>query len=233
MTIAWGDLLKTLDETGLADNTIVVYTSDLGDMLHSRGAMKKQQPWDESLRIPFLLRWPETLKNQAREISMPLDTPDIMPTLLGLADAEIPEDVEGINRAGVILGTEDSDTDHAALITCPSPFGQWTRDKGGREYRGVRTTRYTYCRDLNGPWLFYDNETDPFQMDNLVNQPAHTELQKQLDDCLNELLKKTRDEFLPGPELIRRSGYVVKASTETVDYNIPFNPANITESPIV
>ncbi len=227
-----GELMKTLDETGLAENTIVVYTSDHGDMLHSRGAMKKQQPWDESLRVPFLLRWPAKLKNQPSEISMPLDTPDIMPTLLGLTKTSIPADVEGADRSSVVLGTENPDTDHAALITCPSPFGQWTRERGGREYRGVRTTRYTYCRDLNGPWLLYDNEADPFQLDNLVNQSAHAGIQKQLDDRLNALLEKTRDEFLPGPELIARSGYVVKPTNETVDYNIPFNPANITKSPI-
>ena len=228
-----GDLMKTLDDTGLTDNTIVVYTSDHGDMLHSRGVMKKQQPWDESLRIPFLLRWPEKLKNQAREIPMPLDTPDIMPTLLGLAQIDIPSEVEGINRSGVILGNEEPDTDHAALITCPSPFGQWSRARGGREYRGVRTIRYTYCRDLNGPWLLYDNESDPFQMENLVNMPEHAAIQKQLDDRLNELLEQTRDEFLPGPELIARSGYVVNPDNETVDYKIPFNPANITKSPLV
>ncbi len=227
-----GDLLKTLEETGLAENTIVVYTSDHGDMLHSRGAMKKQQPWDESLRVPFLLRWPEALKNQAREISMPLDTPDIMPSLLGLAGVSIPEEVQGIDRSAEILGRKEPDAKHAALIQCPAPFGQWSRDRGGREYRGVRTTRYTYCRDLKGPWLLYDNETDSFQMDNLVNKPSHATLQKKLDDRLNQLLEQTRDEFLSGPELVTRSGYVVNPKNETVDYNIPFNPANITKSPL-
>lgn len=228
-----GDLLKTLEETGLAENTIVVYTSDHGDMMHTRGAMKKQQPWDESLRVPFLIRWPEKLKNEPREISMPIDTPDIMPTLLGLADLSIPEEVEGIDRSKVILGTEAADEDHAALMTCPAPFGQWSRAHGGREYRGVRTTRYTYCRDLNGPWLLYDNEVDPFQQTNLVDKPEHAALQAKLNDRLNALLKHTRDEFLPGPELIKRSGYVVDPKDETVNYKIPFNPANLTKSPLV
>jgi hypothetical protein len=104
--------------------------------------------------------------------------------------------------------------------------------RGGREYRGVRTTRYTFCRDLNGPWLFYDNETDPFQLENLVNTPELASIQKDLDDRLNALLKKTRDEFLSGPELIKRSGYVVNPTNETVDYQASFNPANITKSPI-
>ncbi|MEX0324277.1 MAG: sulfatase [Puniceicoccaceae bacterium] len=225
-----GELMQTLEETGLAENTIVVYTSDHGDMLHSRGAMKKQQPWDESLRVPFLLRWPEKLKNKPRNISMPFDTPDIMPTLLGLAGIEIPDEVEGNDRSAIVTGSELPDTSHAALITCPSPFGQWNRQRGGREYRGVRTTRHTYCRDLNGPWLLYDNQEDPFQMNNLVNQPGYAELQKELDNKLNDLLRQTEDEFLSGPELIKRYGYVVNPANETVDYRSPFNPANITKS---
>lgn len=227
-----GDLLKTLDETGLAENTIVVYTSDHGDMLHSRGAMKKQQPWDESLRVPFLLRWPAKLKNRPREISMPFDTPDIMPTLLGLIQSPIPEEVEGIDRSQIVIGNQKPDTDHAALITCPSPFGQWSHQRGGREYRGVRTTRYTYCRDLNGPWLLYDNEADPFQMENLVDRSEHAALQKRLDNRLNALLEKTGDEFLPGSELIARSGYVINPDNGTVNHRSPFNPANITKSPL-
>lgn len=225
----FGQLMKTLDKTGLAENTIVVYTSDHGDMMHSRGAMKKQQPWDESLRVPFLVRWPAQLNNASRQISMPLDTPDIMPTLLGLVGAQIPSEVEGRDRSAVILGKEQPDADHAALITCPSPFGQWNRGKGGKEYRGVRTTRYTYCRDLKGPWLLYDNEVDPYQMNNLVGDPGYAEVQARLEARLNELLLKTRDAFLPGPELIKRSGYVVDKGG-TVDYKLPFNPANITKN---
>ncbi len=62
--------------------------------------------------------------------------------------------------SGVLKG-ESPAPDYAALIECPSPFGQWDRSSGGREYRGVRTRRYTYVRDLKGPWLLYDNETGP------------------------------------------------------------------------
>lgn len=227
-----GDLLQTLEETGLAQNTIVVYTSDHGDMMHSRGAMKKQQPWDESLRVPFLLRWPEKLGNRPREIAMPLNTPDIMPTLLGLAEVKIPTEVEGTDRSAVVLGREEPDDDHAALTLCVTPFGQWTRDVGGREYRGVRTKRYTYCRDLDGPWLLYDNKADPYQMTNLVNLPSHAAIQARLEKQLTLLLEQTHDAFLPSDEIIRRCGYMVRARDETVDYDAPFNPANITRSPL-
>lgn len=226
---AFGQLMKTLEASGLADNTIVVYTSDHGDMLRSHGATKKQQPWDESLRVPFLLRWPAKLRNQPRDIDMPLDTPDIMPTLLGLTHTPIPDEVEGLDLSGVVLGTQEPDLDHAALLTCPSPFGQWNRGKGGREYRGLRTVRHTYCRDLNGPWLLYDNHVDPHQLHNLVGSPAHAALQAELDERLNQRLEETGDEFLSGPELIKRCGYVVDRGG-TVDFKIPFNPANVTRS---
>ena len=228
-----GDLMLTLEQTGLADNTIVVYTSDHGDMLYSHSYKKKQQPWDESLRVPFLVRWPSRLQNKPHQITMPIDTPDIMPTLLGLVgDTEIPDEVEGRDLSRVILGTEKPDDDYAALITCPQPFGQWSRIRGGREYRGMRNTRYTYCRDLNGPWLLYDNEADPFQKNNLVGQRDHNKLQKEFDEHLNHLLKESHDEFLPGPELVRRSGYIISEKSGTVNYNIPFDKRNYTKSPL-
>ena len=59
----------------------------------------------------------------------------------------------------------------AALDQCVAPFGQWTREIGGQEYRGIRTLRHTYVRDLRGPWLLFDNDADPFQMDNLASRP--------------------------------------------------------------
>ena len=56
-----------------------------------------------------------------------------------------------------------------ALLTCVQPFGQWNAiHRGGKEFRGIRTLRYTYAKDLEGPWLLFDNEVDPYQLNNLV-----------------------------------------------------------------
>jgi len=63
-----GDMLKTLKECGLEDDTIFVFTSDHGDMLHSHGQRSKQKPWDESLKVPFLLRYPAVLGKKGKEI---------------------------------------------------------------------------------------------------------------------------------------------------------------------
>lgn len=206
-------VMGTLTDLGMLDNTIVVFTSDHGDMLGSRGEYKKQRPWDESVRVPLLVRLPG---GEARKISMPIGTPDLMPTLLGLAGVPIPATVEGEDFSQLVRG-EQEDRDRAALITCPSPFGQWTRRQGGREFRGIRTLRYTYARSLEGPWILYDNEKDPTQKTNLIDSPDHAEIRQQLDKQLMSKLEECGDEFLPGPTYLSRWNYKVDGSG-TVPY---------------
>jgi len=203
-----GDIVQTLQECNLEKDTILVFTSDHGDMLYSQGQQKKQRPYDESIRVPFLLRYPGLLGTQGRKIDMPINAPDIMPTLLGLSGIKVPRTVEGEDFSGVIRGTEEPDNE-SALISCASPFGQWTRSQGGREYRGVRTRRYTYVRDLNGPWLLFDDQTDPYQLNNLCNKDAYQEVQQKLERLLTEKLQETKDKFLSGSAYIKKWGYKV------------------------
>jgi len=89
----------------------------------------------------------------------PFNTPDIMPTLLACAASRFPRRWTA-KTLGMARGRQP-DADRAALISCVTPFGEWIRRKGGREYRGIRTARYTYVRSLQGPWLLYDNQEDP------------------------------------------------------------------------
>ncbi|MBA7652664.1 Ulvan-active sulfatase [subsurface metagenome] len=163
------------------------------------------------------MRYPAALGKEGKTIDMPINTPDIMPTLLGLSGIEIPDTAEGDDFSDVLRQAEGPNDD-AALISCPSPFGQWKRANGGREYRGIRTRRYTYVRDLNGPWLLYDNQQDPYQLNNLCNKPAHSKLQEKLESILSQKLKQTNDEFLPAWEYIKKWGYVVDESG-TVRYS--------------
>ncbi len=175
-------------------------------MLYSHGNVKKQQPWDESLLVPFLLHYPDKLGASQRKIEMPVNTPDILPTLLGLCAIEIPASVEGNDHSKVILAEEEPENE-AVLIQCPVPFHQWNYQRGGREYRGVRTKRFTYVRDLNGPWLLYDNRLDPYQMNNLVGADEYIFIQSDLERQLQELLNKTNDDFLPGEEYMKMWNY--------------------------
>jgi len=134
-----------------------------------------------------------------------------MPTLLGLSGIAIPTTIEGTDFSRSLMG-ESPAPEYAALITCPSPFGQWTRARGGREYRGMRTRRYTYVRDLKGPWLLYDDLQDPYQLSNLCDRPEHAALRANLDMLLTRKLKETSDEFLPGADYIKKWGYEVDES---------------------
>jgi hypothetical protein len=81
----------------------------------------------------------------------------------------------------------------------------------------VRTAQYTYVRDLNGPWLLYDNQADPDQLHNLVTQAEHSKLQAEMETLLKQKLAEQHDEFLPGPEYVKKWGYKVDAN-ETAPY---------------
>lgn len=214
-----GQMRDALRDSGLERNTILVITSDHGDMLYSQGEVKKQKPWDESIRVPFLLRCPTDWNIAPRECDALINTPDIMPTLLGLCGIEIPPTVEGGDYSRVALGQEEA-REEAALILCPAPFGEWARVRGGREYRGVRTHRYTYARTLDGPWLLYDNVEDPYQLRNRCDDPDMRQTQERLEELLRDWLQRTDDDFAHGDELIARCGYTVNENG-TVGYQNP------------
>ena len=210
------DLLATLNATGLADNTIIVFTSDHGDMLRSLGEQRKQRPYEESARVPMLFRLPARLGIAPRRVDGTINTEDVMPTLLGLCGIPVPKTVEGFDFTGYLRGGADP-SGGVAVISCASPFGEFTRGIGGREYRALRTGRYTYARDLNGPWLLFDREKDPDQLANLAGRPEHAELQARLEAQLQRKLADAHDDFRPGHEYIAKWGYQVDANG-TVPY---------------
>lgn len=195
----FGTILKQVEESGLAEDTVIVFTSDHGDMLGSQGLWRKQHPYDESVCVPFLMRGPGLTP---RKVTTPLNTPELMPTLLSLLSAEIPEGVQGEDLSPVLTG-ERADEGGAALLACYMPFHE-VRKPQAREYRGLRTERYTYVRDLKGPWLLFDNREDPYQMKNLAADPCYAVTLRSLDDKLTKKLASIGDEFLPGEEYLKR-----------------------------
>lgn len=198
-------ILGVLDETRIAEDTIFVFTSDHGDMHGSQGLLTKHCPWDESIRVPFLLRYPRGLGRAGRGSPLLIDAPDIMPTLLGLAGLPIPESVQGRDLSPQIASEAAPDPEMSAFLSVPASYGM-LRTQGLPEYRGVRTSRYTYVRSVHGPWLLYDNEADPYQLDNLCGLPQHAALQSRLEAELQEWLARLDDEFLPGDTYLQRDG---------------------------
>jgi len=207
-----GDLLRTLQETHLADRTIVVFTADHGDMIESQAQQRKQRPWEESVRVPMLFRLPSSLGAAARRVEGTINTEDVAPTLLGLCGRPAPKSVEGFDFTNYIREKGPDPSGGATVIRCVTPFGEYMRLKGGKEYREIRTARYSYARDLQGPWLLYDNSKDPWQRENLIGKPKYATQQAELDTLLKRKLVEQHDEFRPGPEYIAKWGYTVDAN---------------------
>jgi arylsulfatase A-like enzyme len=201
---------RTLEELNLKENTLFIFTSDHGDSMESNcdpaiPGVNKQRPYDESVMVPLLIRGPGL---KPRDETLLIGSPDLMPTLLGFCGVEIPETVEGLNYTPCLTGQEPLERE-CILIAGYSPFADWRKERGGREFRGIRTKQYTYVRDLNGPWLLYDNRNDPFQKQNLVNKDEMLSEQDRLDRLLEKELKNQKDSFLPAQALRKRWGYTV------------------------
>lgn len=200
-----GELVGALKDLGLAEDTILVFTSDHGEMMGSHGIkpFTKQVPWDESVHVPFLIRYPRAHGASGRVVATPLTTPDIMPTLLALAGVPIPATVEGTDLSSLVRGGGEN-PGHVALFMNVSPFA----GKGSNTpYRAIRTAQHTYVRNLEGPWLAFDDGKDPSQMTNLVGQPAQAALCRDLDERLQAALKGIRDDFRPPAFYVEKFGY--------------------------
>lgn len=204
LDVQFGRLVNAIDSLGLKDNTIVAFSSDHGDMHGSHGHYKKQWPWDECIRTPFLLRYPAAVK-PGSVFEFPISAIDVMPTLLGLAEVEIPDTVQGVDLSPYIRG-QKGDPPESILFMNPCTF-EIGDDRGpdqyptynGRQlqYRGIRTSRYTYVRTIEGPWLLYDNAQDPYQMNNLINKPDMKSVQEKLEVMLQKHLEHTDDDIRP------------------------------------
>ena len=151
---------------------------------------------------------------EGRSISTPLNTPDILPTLLSMSGVAIPETVEGEDLTPM-MSDDNKYADRAALIMNVHPFAENFR---GSPYRGIRTSRYTYVRKLEGPWLLYDNFMDPYQMNNLVGLAGYDSLQQALDQRLQSQLHTRGDRFLPKEEYLKQWGYEVRERNGEIPY---------------
>jgi len=195
-----------IDEAGLREDTIFIFTADHGDMRQSQGLNTKLFPWDESVCVPFLMRWPQLSDMPPTENPLPIDAPDIMPTLLGLCNFETPESVQGRDWAPIIRGEEVLTGEEATFLNMTAEFTELCFT-GMKAYRGLRTNRYTYVRNTDGPWLLYDNLEDPYQMNNLINQNHAEDIQNKLELQLQERLTELGDEFLDSRVYIERAGH--------------------------
>lgn len=214
---AVGDLLDKVKELGLMENTIIVFTSDHGEMMgaHGRRPRSKQLAWDESIRVPFLIRYPFIEDKKGSVVNAPLTTTDILPSLLGLANIKIPKSIEGEDISHLIE-SPDSKIDRSALVMNVCPFGNEYPDN---EYRGIRTKQYTYVCSPKGATMMFDNLNDPYQMDNLLGKKEYSDLQQTLDKKLRKALTKIGDENFKGRDYYLEKWNIKLNDRRVVDYN--------------
>jgi len=187
---AMGRLMKTLNDLGISEDTIVLFSSDHGDMLGSHGLRLKRKPWEESIRIPGILRYPRQVKAGTKTDAI-FTQVDFAPTLLSLSGVRPPGAMQGADLSPIAKGQKRSGPDSAFFQI----FGPFQGDGTADAWRGVRTQRYMYARMRDKPWVLYDLQQDPYQMTNLANQPASARVQAEMEKRLAEWMRKTGDSW--------------------------------------
>jgi arylsulfatase A-like enzyme len=197
-----GRLLQTLKETGQDENTIILFTSDHGDMLGNHGLRRKRKPHEESAGVPGLIRWPAKIP-AGRVVDTLFSHVDMPATLLGLVGLAVPPHLQGADLSRVALGQTTAGPD-AVLLQIFVPYRP---DQITTPWRGLITDRYTYARYENAPWVLFDNQRDPAQVTNLATDPAHAKLRAELDAKLAALMTSKRDAWsFNRTELVEEGG---------------------------
>jgi arylsulfatase A-like enzyme len=183
-----GRMSAALKELGLEEDTLVLATSDHGDMLGSQGRRLKRTPWEESIRVPGILRYPRAAKS-GRVTDVLFSHVDVAPTLLAIAGLPVPPSMQGSDLSGLIRGSEVRGPESAFFQL----FVPYRSDQVAGGWRGLRTASYLYARTEAEPWLLYDLEADPFEQHNLAADPAAAALRAELEEKLAAWMKRTGD----------------------------------------
>jgi arylsulfatase A-like enzyme len=218
----FGRLLKALDETGQADNTIVVFTSDHGEMAGSHGRMYKQVPFEESARVPFFVRYPGFTPSGKSSNAL-FASIDLYRTVCGLAGVAVAPHIKGKDFSATLLGKSTPESEVVFLMN-HDPVPQAEAQNGAKpagaqnegadpdgggyhppDFRGVRSKTHTYAVARDGRWILFDNVKDPYQQHNLIDDPAQKSLVDHFDKLIAVWLKDAEDPFDYQGALMKRS----------------------------
>jgi arylsulfatase A-like enzyme len=184
-----GRLMRALDDLSIAEDTVVLFSSDHGDMLGSHGLRLKRKPWEESIGIPGLLRYPRRIR--AARMDTFFTHVDFAPTLLGLCGIRVPREMQGTDVSPAALGRRQTLPDSAFFQI----FGPFQGDGTEDAWRGVRTRRHMYARFEARSWVLYDLEADPSQMKNLADDPGSRPVLREMESRLNQWMTRTGDSW--------------------------------------
>lgn len=185
-----GKLLDYLDETGLADNTIVIYGSDQGFYLGEHGWFDKRFIYEESLRTPFVPRYPGVVKPGTEVTELVLNI-DWAPTFLDIAEAPIPEDIQGESFLPLLVNEQPVQWRDVAYYH----YYEFPQPHHVHPHFGIRTERYKLIRFYGeqDSWELFDLEKDPHELDNVYSSPEYADTKKALITQLRIQIDKYED----------------------------------------
>jgi arylsulfatase A-like enzyme len=186
---AIGEMLNHLEASGLAENTIIIYTSDQGFYLGEHGWFDKRFMYEESMHMPLLIKYPKKIKAGSVNNDLILNI-DYAPTLLSLAGIEVPKDMQGKSFVP-ILENKTKEPFRDAVYYHYYEYPYWHHVQ---PHYGIRTARYKlihYYYDMN-EWELFDLEKDPNETTNLYDNPENKNLIGKLKIRLEELKKENK-----------------------------------------
>ena len=190
-----GRLLNWLDANGLAEDTIVIFFSDHGDMLGQHGSYCgiKRQAYRSSAQVPLLVRHPRRFAKGKRVQSLVDVAVDTMPMLLEACGVAIPDGVQGTSYLSLLEGDDDEPTrDHVQFELMKADFGGRS-ERHARPERGIRTKDWLYVRKRDRPLYLFDQNADRDEIFNLVDDPACAGIQAELDARVLKNMDETGD----------------------------------------
>lgn len=178
-----GRLLDYLDESGLAENTVVIYSSDQGFYLGEHGWFDKRWMYEESLHMPFIVKWPGVTKPGAVNTDM-VQNIDFAETFLDMAGLGIPADMQGQSIVPILKGKRLDDWRKSIYYH----YYEYPGAHMVQKHNGVRTERYKLINYYElGEKELFDLELDPKEMKNMYNDPEYAQTQTRLEQELNRL----------------------------------------------
>jgi arylsulfatase A-like enzyme len=185
-----GRLLDYLDTSGLAQNTIVFYTSDQGFYLGDHGWFDKRFMYEHSLRMPLLVRYPKQIKAGSINNDIVLNL-DFAPTFLNLAGVPVPDDMQGRSIRPLLKGNTPQNWRGSMYYH----YYEFPAVHMVKRHYGVRTKRYKlihFYQDIDA-WELYDLVKDPNELNNVYDNPAYANVVKELKAELKRLRKEYKD----------------------------------------
>ncbi|MEN9811350.1 MAG: Arylsulfatase [Verrucomicrobiota bacterium] len=199
-----GRLLDYLEKEGLAENTIVVYSSDQGFFLGEHGWFDKRWIFEESLRTPLLVRWPGVSRPGGVSKDL-VSTLDFAQTFLDAAGLPAPAEMQGRSLRPILAGNRPADWRTAFYYQ----YFEWPAPHRVRPHYGVVTDRYKlvhFFGTADDYWELYDTEKDPRELRNVLADPAYAAARKQLEGQLAQLRTELKVPAQIPPEWLGRSG---------------------------